>query len=122
MPSGDGAVVVDSEIEKQLAAWAAAWSAKDSAAYLAFYGTAFKPEGGVGRTDWESQRSRRLQRPGAIRIDLSGVEIVMRGGDSAVTTFRQDYTAQGLRDTSDKVLVECRHGYARRPDKRATPF
>ena len=28
----------------------------------------------------------------------------MRGGDSAVTTFRQDYTAQGLRDTSDKVL------------------
>lgn len=104
MPSGDGAVVVDSEIEKQLAAWAAAWSAKDSAAYLAFYGTAFKPEGGVGRTDWESQRSRRLQRPGAIRIDLSGVEIVMRGGDSAVTTFRQDYTAQGLRDTSDKVL------------------
>ncbi|MBK8525180.1 MAG: hypothetical protein IPL58_14780 [Betaproteobacteria bacterium] len=28
----------------------------------------------------------------------------MRGKEVAVTTFRQDYTAEGLRDTSDKVL------------------
>lgn len=104
VPSPEGAVVVDSEIEKQLTAWAAAWSAKEVSAYLGFYAADFRPEGRIPRADWEAQRSRRLLRPGAIRIDLSQLEVVMRGSDAAVTTFRQDYSADGLRDTSDKVI------------------
>ncbi len=100
----EGAVVVDSEIERQLMAWTTAWSAKDAIAYLSFYGTDFKPEGRIARADWEAQRHKRLQRPGPIRVDLSKLEVVMRGSDAAITTFRQDYTAEGLRDTSDKVL------------------
>jgi adhesin transport system outer membrane protein len=104
VPSPEGAVVVDSEIEKQLTAWAAAWSAKEVSAYLGFYAADFRPEGRIPRADWEAQRSRRLQRPGAIRVDLSQLEVVMRGSDAAVTTFRQDYSADGLRDTSDKVI------------------
>lgn len=103
-PAAEGAVVVDSEIEPRLLAWSAAWSAKDVAAYLAFYAPSFRPEGGLARADWENQRTRRLQRAGGIRIDISQLEVVMRGADSALTRFRQDYTAEGVRDTSDKVL------------------
>lgn len=109
-PATAGAVVVDSEIEVQLKAWATAWSAKDVSAYLAFYAGEFKPEGRLARAEWEAQRSKRLQRPGDIRVDLSRLEVVMRGPESAVTTFRQDYTAEGLRDTSDKVLEWKKEG------------
>jgi adhesin transport system outer membrane protein len=100
----EGAVVVDSEVEARITAWSAAWSAKEVAAYLAFYAPEFKPEGALSRADWEAVRSKRLQRPGGIRIDISKLEVVMRGKDAAVAAFRQDYTADGLRDTSDKVL------------------
>ena len=113
VPASEGAVVVDSEIEAQLKTWLAAWSAKDVSGYLAVYGGEFKPEGGVARTEWEAQRTRRLQRPGGIRIDISKLEVVMRGEDSALTTFRQDYTAEGLRDTSDKVLEWKKDGEGR---------
>lgn len=102
--AAEGAVVVDSEVEARLTAWTTAWSAKEVATYLAFYAADFKPEGGASRADWEAVRSKRLQRPGGIRVDVSKLEVVMRGKDAAVTTFRQDYTAEGLRDTSDKVL------------------
>lgn len=104
VPAEDGAVVVDSEIESRLMAWSAAWSGKDVTAYLDYYAASFVPEGGLSRADWAAQRSKRLQRPGAIRIELSKLEVLMRGKESAITTFRQDYTADGLRDTSDKVL------------------
>jgi adhesin transport system outer membrane protein len=103
-PASEGAVVVDSDIETRLKEWLAAWSAKDLAAYLDCYAPVFKPEAGVPRADWEATRSKRLKRSGSIRIDVSKLEVVMRGRDSAVTTFRQDYTAEGLRDTSDKVV------------------
>lgn len=108
-PAAEGAVVVDSEIESRLKEWLAAWSAKDVAAYLDYYAAAFKPEAGVARAEWEATRSKRLKRPGNIRIDVSKLEVVMRGAGSAVTSFRQDYTAEGLRDTSDKV-VEWKKG------------
>jgi len=104
VPAEDGAVVVDSEIESRLMAWSAAWSGKDVTAYLDHYAASFVPEGGLSRADWAAQRSKRLLRPGGIRIELSKLEVLMRGKESAITTFRQDYTADGLRDTSDKVL------------------
>lgn len=103
-PASAGAVVVDSEMEQRLAAWASAWSAKDVAGYLGFYSASFKPEGGQSRAAWEATRNKRLERPGGIRVDISGLEVVMNGSDAAITRFRQDYTAEGFRDTSDKVL------------------
>ena len=103
-PAAEGAVVVDSEIEARLKAWLAAWSAKDVAVYLGYYAPTFKPEGVASRAEWEGLRTKRLQRQGGIRVDISKLEVVMRGADSALTSFRQDYTAEGLRDTSDKVL------------------
>ena len=104
VPAEDGVAVVDSEIESRLMAWSAAWSGKDVTAYLDHYAASFVPEGGLSRADWAAQRSKRLQRPGAVRIELSKLEVLMRGKESAITTFRQDYTVDGLRDTSDKVL------------------
>lgn len=102
--ANEGAVVVDSEIEQRLKAWIAAWTGQNVEAYLGFYADSFKPEDGMSRKDWQALRGKRLQRAGGIRIDISKLEVVMRGGDTALTTFRQDYTAKGLRDTSDKVL------------------
>jgi adhesin transport system outer membrane protein len=100
----EDAVVVDSEIESRLKGWSAAWSAKDVSAYFGFYSTAFKPEGGLTRGDWEAQRNKRLQRPGTVRVGVSKLEVVMRSSDSAVATFRQDYAADAWREASDKVL------------------
>lgn len=102
--SPEGALVVDSEIESRLKDWSAAWSSKDVSAYFGFYSAAFKPEGGLTRGDWEALRNKRLQRPGTVRVGVSKLEVVMRGSDSAVTAFRQDYAADGFREASDKVL------------------
>lgn len=112
LPADVGAVVVDSEIEKQITAWRTAWAAKDVAAYLAFYAADFQPPARLTRNQWEAQRSSRLQRPGGIRVDVSNLEIVMRGSDAAIATFRQDYAAEGLRDTSEKVLEWKKEGGA----------
>ncbi|MCK6404721.1 MAG: TolC family outer membrane protein [Rhodocyclaceae bacterium] len=98
-------VAVDSEVERRVASWAEAWSAKDLAAYLAFYDTAFQPANGVSLSEWRNQRGVRLRGAGDIRIVISRLEITRHDEGEASARFLQDYSEGGRRERSEKVLV-----------------
>jgi tetratricopeptide (TPR) repeat protein len=58
------------EVLKSTKEWAAAWSAKNSKKYLAFYAREFKVPGGGNRKAWEAQRKERIAAPKSIRVEI----------------------------------------------------
>lgn len=92
------------EVSARLAEWAAAWASRDARSYLAFYATGFVPEGGLTRAAWAQQREQRLARAANIRIEMQDLTVQMSGPNSAVADFRQLYTADAYRDSSEKTI------------------
>ncbi len=103
VPASPAAAQVDRDIEAAVQAWAAAWSRKDVAAYLAAYGKDFDPQGNQSRKDWEEERKARIQGKSSISVKLSDLRISTEG-DRAVVKFRQAYSADNLNVTSRKTL------------------
>jgi tetratricopeptide (TPR) repeat protein len=97
-------------IEQAVRAWAAAWSAQDADAYLAFYADDFAPEGGLSRADWESQRRERIARPRQIRVGVGKLRVAPQGAGRAQVTFEQDYRSDTLSNQSTKVLDLAQSG------------
>jgi len=102
--SGDAA-----EINKTVAAWAAAWSRKDVKTYLAFYASDFETPGGISRADWEAERNKRIDKPGAIEVTVENLKITANGPDSATVKFHQNYKAAALRSSASKTLLLVKH-------------
>lgn len=90
-------------IEATVRAWAQAWSRQDVPAYLAFYGRGFTPPRGLDRAAWEAERTRRLQGPSRILVEVSDLRVEVRG-DLAQVRFRQRYESDHLKGTYSKVL------------------
>ena len=90
-------------VEATVRAWAQAWSRQDVPAYLAFYGQGFTPPQGQDRATWEAERTRRLQRPSRIAVEVSDLRIDVRG-DKAQARFRQRYESNLLQGTFNKTL------------------
>ena len=57
------AIDMNAEVLKATREWAAAWSAKNSKKYLAFYAREFKTPAGEDRGAWEAQRKERIAKP-----------------------------------------------------------
>lgn len=85
-------------------AWAAAWSAKDLAAYFAIYAPSFEPEGGIGRGSWEIQRRERINRAQSISVRALSPEVVRMGPDRVRVTFIQQYESDTFSDKVSKSL------------------
>ena len=96
------------EISKAVEAWADAWSKKDVRAYLAHYARDFKPAGGESRSAWEAERSKRINKPGAIRVTIENLKVEMDGADRATVRFRQNYRSASLNSTTGKTLIMAR--------------
>jgi len=103
-------VIVGAEvtIQNQVKSWAAAWSARDYAAYSAFYAPTFTPDGGLSREDWAQLRRSRISARGDINVDLQDVKVRMDGTDRAFAEFRQVYQSKGYSDTTQKTLEMIR--------------
>ena len=99
----------ESALRERLGAWAAAWSAKDFDAYLAFYSAGFAPNSGSTREAWATQRQARVTRPSSIQVELQDVQVTITG-DSATVVFVQRYSADKYRETSSKTLEWKREG------------
>jgi tetratricopeptide (TPR) repeat protein len=84
------------EVAKTLRAWAAAWTAKDVQAYLAFYSASFKTPGGQPRKEWENARKVRIQAPKVISVTLDAIKVKPAGSGSVQVTFRQNYKFDSL--------------------------
>ena len=96
------------DIEKTLEAWAAAWSKKNVKAYLAHYAKDFQTPGGESRATWESERAKRITKPGNIAVNIGNLSVTAEGPDRATARFRQNYRSASLKTSSNKVLVLVR--------------
>lgn len=101
--TASAAVAASAEVGKAINAWRSAWSRKDVKAYLAAYASDFQTPGGIPRSAWETERRRRIAKPGAISVSLENLRIEIKG-DTAIARFRQDYQSGSLKTRSNKVL------------------
>jgi tetratricopeptide (TPR) repeat protein len=83
--------------------WAAAWSAKSSKKYLAFYAKEFKAPGG-NRNAWEAQRKERIAAPKSIHVEVRDAKIKLADDKHASVSFKQTYRASHLNVISSKTL------------------
>ena len=93
----------EKEIAFALRAWADAWSTKDMNAYLSSYGQNFNPPGAQPRKAWESDRRARILSKSSINVTLSNVAINVQGAKATVE-FKQNYNADALNVTSQKII------------------
>ena len=85
-------------------AWARAWSEQSVGDYLAAYSLAFQPPRGLGRGEWEAQRSARISKPRHIRVDVTELEADVLGPAQARVAFLQRYESDTYRDTVRKTV------------------
>lgn len=96
------------EVESAVRSWAAAWSAKDYAAYTGFYAPSFTPDGGLSREDWDSLRRQRISPRETISVTLEQIVVKMEGPDRARAEFTQNYDSNVFSDRVFKVLEMVR--------------
>lgn len=97
------------EVAKAVEAWAAAWSKKDVKGYLGHYAKDFKTPGGESHAQWETERTQRINKPGAIAVDVDNLRVTMEGADKATARFRQHYKSASFKTSSNKALALVRH-------------
>ena len=104
-PESKAAGDASGDIARTLDAWTSAWSKKNVKAYLAFYARDFQTPGGEARAAWESERSKRINKPGNIQVSFEGLRVSSEGSDRASVHFRQHYRSASLKTSSNKVLT-----------------
>jgi len=92
------------DVLKATQEWAAAWSAKNSKKYLAFYAKEFKAPGGESRGAWETQRKQRIAAPKSIRVEVRDAKVKLVDDKHASVGFKQTYRASHLNVISSKTL------------------
>lgn len=85
--------------------WALAWSSQNVEKYLSSYAESFKTPNGESRKQWEATRRDRLTRPGAIKVDISNLRVIMDSSDQARAVFKQTYRAGSTVMRTSKTLV-----------------
>lgn len=83
--------------------WATAWSTKNYNNYISSYSEQFTGPNGENYSDWSRLRKQRLERPGAISIRTSNLQIASNGPYQLRVTFDQRYSSPNY---SDRVLKE----------------
>ena len=84
-------------------AWAKAWSAKDTSAYLGFYAPNFETPKGMARAAWETQRKERIEPKKVISVDVTFIKTSVQG-NVATVVFRQIYRADAVKSDNTKTL------------------
>jgi tetratricopeptide (TPR) repeat protein len=92
------------EVQKATREWAAAWSAKNSKKYLAFYAKEFKAPGGLSRSVWEAQRKERIAAPKSIHVEIRDAKTQVADDKHVSIYFKQTYRATHLNSNSSKTL------------------
>lgn len=103
IPAGDAAA----EVAKAIDGWLTAWSKKDVKGYLSHYARDFQTPSGESRASWESERTKRINKPGAIQVGHEGLRVTV-DGDTATAKFRQHYKSASLKTGTNKVVILVR--------------
>ena len=94
------------DVEHAVKAWAAAWSRRDMAAYVAAYSGDFTGQASSHKA-WEQERHDRIVNKKSIHVGVSDLKIAVNG-DKATAKFRQTYESDALSTTSRKTLELAR--------------
>jgi tetratricopeptide (TPR) repeat protein len=92
------------DVLKATKEWAAAWAAKNSKKYLAFYAKEFKTPAGESRSAWEAQRKQRIAAPKSIQVEVRDPKVKLVDDKHANVSFKQTYRASHLNVISSKTL------------------
>jgi tetratricopeptide (TPR) repeat protein len=98
------------EVLKTVHDWAAAWSAKNTSKYLAYYASDFKVPKGASRSAWEAVRKDRIGKPKSIQVNISNPSVSFADSDHATVEFRQSYSASHFKTVSSKIIAMKRSG------------
>ncbi len=110
-PEAQPAVLDESnEVIKTIEAWAKAWSDKNVAAYLAFYASSFRPQGGSSRPAWEKSRRERIGKPKSIQVAITNPKVNLTDTTHARVSFKQSYHSDAIRSNTTKTLEMVKTG------------
>jgi tetratricopeptide (TPR) repeat protein len=101
-PEDGSAAGSEREAEQAIRDWAAAWSRKDLKAYFAAYAHDFRLPGKT-RSAWETERTRRIDKPAPIMVRIENIRVSVEG-DRAAAVFRQHYQSGSLKTATTKTL------------------
>ena len=85
------------EIEEMITSWAEAWSTKDFALYISFYGKEFSNKKYNSLSKWSNFRKPRLQKRGKIVVRINRLKVNLVSESSANITFEQRYRSGNTR-------------------------
>ena len=83
--------------------WAAAWSAKNSNKYLAFYTRDFNMPG-LSHSAWVAQRKARIAAPKSIQVEIIDAKTKVVDDTHVSVSFKQHYRASHLNSYTSKTL------------------
>lgn len=98
------------EVIKTIEAWAKAWSDKNVAAYLAFYASSFRPQGGSSRAAWEKSRRERIGKPKSIQVAITNPKVNLTDTTHARVSFKQSYHSDSIKSNTTKTLEMVKTG------------
>ena len=96
--------LVNSPVSGQLAAWAAAWSSGRIDSYLGFYAPSFIAADGSKREEWAKHREPRVAGRAGNQVEVSDIRVRFAAPNVLESEFKQNYRADGYRDSTRKVL------------------
>jgi len=103
-PAAVAAAPASDPVIKALDAWAAAWASRDVDAYLAAYAPDFKPDGGLGLSEWREQRRARIGKARSISVAVLNPEVTKLDAQRVSVSFTQDYTSDTISDKVTKLI------------------
>lgn len=83
--------------------WARAWSMRDVAGYLDYYGADFRTPSGESRAAWEKTRRTRIDNKEEISVSVESPSVTIEG-NRATVRFRQVYKSGKLLSRERKTL------------------
>lgn len=104
MPEFPNTAQLENKLTAALNAWAEAWRNRNEDAYLAAYAPAFRPAGGLSRSEWEARRRMLLRISRNIDLRIEGVTTEGLTEDRAQVSFRQFYRSDTYQDAVRKQL------------------
>ena len=97
------AVAVKPVVIAAVALSAKAWFSQDLATYLAAYAKEFSPSATKSHAAWAQERKARISKKSGISVSVENLSVKVTA-NQAVATFRQDYRAGAMHETSQKML------------------
>lgn len=91
------------ELKDLVQAWRAAWTSRDTDAYLTFYAADFQGNADTPE-QWRAIRKRIIGQAKSIDIQIGDTKIDLKGDDQATLTFPLDYVSNRFEDHGIKVL------------------